>query len=125
MMLVGIVGLGIFFVYVDSFVWTGKLSTNDVMALEEYLEKVSNAKNLEELDQITSAAKDSEKIHSSCALYFENNIKILESLQRIEDKELNMDKNRQHLIQSICPDTIEDWKHMVSDKFRSHLETDQ
>ena len=124
MMLIGIVGLGIFFVYVDDFVWTGKLSTNNVMTLEEYLEKIPNAKNLEELEQIIAAAKDSKKIHNSCALYFEDNIKILESLEKFESSELNTDKNQQHHTEKICLDTIEHWKHMVSDKFRSHLETD-
>ncbi len=122
--LIGIVGFGSFFVYVDNFVLMNKLSTNNVMTLEEYLEKVSNAKNLEELDKIITAAKDSEKIHDSCALYFEENIKTLESLEKIEDKELTMDENRQYLIESICLDTIENWKHMVSDEFSSHLETD-
>ena len=124
MILIGIVGLGIFFVYVDDFVGTGKLPTNNVMTLEEYLEKIPNAKNLEELGQIIAAAKDSEKIHSSCALYFEDNIKTIESLQEIEDDELNMDRNRQYHTEKICLDTIEDWKHLVSDEFRPHLETD-
>ena len=116
---------GSVYLYDMTLLHTARLSSpNNSMNFEEYLEKVSYAKNMEELDQIMTAARNSESMHKECALYFEDNIETLELLQRLEDKEGDMDEKRQNLIQSICLDTIEDWKHKVSDKFRPYLEND-